>query len=152
MVAGTGVAGASNNQLYSPRGIFVNQNGTIYIADFENHRIMKWYLGATSGIMVAGNGTSGTSSTQLDYPTQVIVDKNDYMYISEYGNSRITRWPPNWNYGECIAGCTGTTGISSTQLNGPNSLTFDSNGSLYVCDTYNNRIQKFQILSNNSKY
>jgi sugar lactone lactonase YvrE len=152
VVAGTGVAGSNNTQLNQPSGIFVNQNGTIYIGDWENNRIMKWYSGATSGIMVAGNGTTGTSSTQLSHPTQIIVDSNDYMYISEYGNSRITRWPPNSNYGECIAACTGTSGSASTQLTLPRSLAFDSNGSLYVSDTGNNRIQKFQILPYNSKY
>jgi sugar lactone lactonase YvrE len=128
---GAGGSGSNNNQLNQPYGLFVDENGTIYIADYKNHRIMKWYSGATSGIMVAGN---------------------EYMYISEYGNSRITRWPPNANYGECIAACTGTTGTASTQLYEPYSLAFDSNGSLYVSDTGNNRIQKFQILPNNSKY
>ncbi len=152
MVAGTGVQGSSNTQLNAPYGIFVNENGTIYIADFGNNRIMKWYSGATSGIMVAGDGTSGTNSTQLNGPSQIIVDTNDYMYISEYYNSRITRWLPNSNYGECIAACTGTTGTASTQLFNPYSLAFDSDGSLYVSDTLNSRIQKFQILSYNSKY
>jgi sugar lactone lactonase YvrE len=152
MVAGTEVAGSNNTQLTTPYGIFVNQNGTIFIADYGNNRIMKWYSGATSGIMVAGNGTAGSSSTQLNGPSQIIVDSNNYMYISELGNSRITRWPPNWNYGECIAACTGISGAASTQLNSPRSLAFDSDGSLYVSDTNNNRIQKFQILTYNSKY
>ncbi len=152
IVAGTGIAGSNNTQLNTPDGIFVDQNGTIYIADYWNHRIMKWYSGATSGLIVAGNGTNGSSSTQLSQPTQIIVDINNYMYISENGNSRITRWPPNSNYGECIAACTGTTGTASTQLWAPHSLAFDSNGSLYVGDLINNRIQKFQILSYNSKY
>ncbi len=152
IVAGNTMAGAGNNQLDLPYGVFVNQNGTIYIADFNNNRIMKWYSGTTSGIMVAGNGTGGTSSTQLYGPSQVIVDTNDYMYISEFYYSRITRWPPNSNYGECIAACTGGPGTASTQLNYPESLAFDSNGSLYVSDTVNNRIQKFQIFQHYSKY
>jgi sugar lactone lactonase YvrE len=152
MVAGTGAPGSNNTQLCLPEGIFVNQNGTIYIADYNNNRIMKWYSGATSGIMVAGDGISGASSTQLNAPSQIIVDTNDYIYISETGNSRITRWPPNSTYGECIAACTGRSGTASTQLNSPYSLAFDSNGSLYVSDTFNHRIQKFQILSYNSKY
>jgi sugar lactone lactonase YvrE len=152
MVAGTGVQGSNNTQLYFPCGIFVNQNGTIYIADLKNNRIMKWYSGATSGIMVAGTGIAGSSLTQLNWPSQVIVDTNGYMYISEQLNARITRWPPNSTYGECIAACTGTSGTASTQLNNPFSLAFDSEGSLYVGDHGNNRIQKFQILPDNSNY
>ncbi len=152
MVAGTGVNGSNNNQLDRPYGIFVNQAGTIYIADCSNHRIMKWLSGASSGIIVAGNGTFGASSTQLNTPAQVVLDENEYMYISEIGNSRITRWAPNSTFGVCIAGCTGTWGTASTQLNGPHSLAFDSNGSLYVNDHYNHRVQKFQILNYHSEY
>jgi sugar lactone lactonase YvrE len=146
MVAGTGVVGNNNDQLNRPYGVFVNHNGTMYIADFQNHRIMKWFSGASFGIVVAGNGTAGFGSTQLQSPTQVVVDTNEYMYISEAGNSRITRWAPNSIFGVCIAACSGTAGPASTQLNGPHSLAFDSNGSLYVSDRANNRVQKFQIL------
>jgi sugar lactone lactonase YvrE len=143
MVAGTGVEGNNNDRLHRPYGVFVNHNGTMYIADFENHRIMKWFSGALTGIVAAGNGTAGVRSTQLNLPTQVIVDTNEYMYISEGGNSRITRWAPNSTIGVCIAACTGAAGTASTQLNGPHSLAFDSNGSLYVNDRENHRIQKF---------
>jgi sugar lactone lactonase YvrE len=152
MIAGTGVNGSNNNQLNIPYGIFVNHAGTIYIADCWNHRIMKWFSGALSGIIVAGDQTPGASSTQLTAPTHVIVDENEYMYISEAGNSRITRWAPNSTFGVCIAACTGTTGTASTQLKGPYSLAFDSNGSLYVSDSFNHRVQKFQILDYHSEY
>jgi sugar lactone lactonase YvrE len=152
IIAGTGVLGSNNNQLNTPYGIFVNDVGTVYIADCYNHRIMKWLPGASSGSIVAGNGTAGASLMQLHSPTQIIVDSNEYMYISESGNARITRWEPNSTFGVCIAACSGTAGSSSTQLVGPHSLTFDTNGSLYVADWGNNRVQKFQILQSHSEY
>jgi hypothetical protein len=101
---------------------------------------------------VAGNGTIGASLTQLNTPTQVIVDENEYLYISESYGCRITRWAPNATFGVCIAGCTGTPGTASTQLNGAHSLAFDRNGSLYVSDNRNHRVQKFQILDHHSEY
>ena len=151
IVAGMGVVGSNASQLNTPFGIFINQQRTVYIADSNNHRIMKWFSGAAVGIVVAGNGTSGYSSTQLNRPTQVIVDNNEYMYISEADNSRITRWGPNSTFGVCIAGCTGSRGTAANQLYSPHSLTFDRYGSLYVSDRNNHRVQKFQILSYNSK-
>jgi hypothetical protein len=152
IVAGTGVVGSSNEQLNRPYGLFVNNAETIYVADSENHRIMRWLPGASSGFIVAGNGTAGATSIQLNRPTQIIVDRNEYMYISEADNSRITRWAPNSTFGECIAACTGTNGTASTQLNSPHSLAFDSNGSLYVSDYGNHRVEKFQILNDHSEY
>lgn len=153
MVAGTAILGTSTRQLYLPYGIFVNEIGTIYIADNFNHRIMKWFSGASTGIIAAGTGVFGTSSAQVNYPTQVVVDTNDYMYISEAGTSRITRWAPGSSAGECIAACSGIAGSTSAQLYSPYSLAFDSNGSLYVSDHFNMRIQKFKTFkySTNSK-
>ena len=152
VVAGTGVVGSSDNQLNKPYGVFVNNAGTVYIADFFNNRIMKWPSGATVGVKVAGSGTGGLSTTAIDHPTQIIVDANEYLYITESTYSRITRWAPNSSYGVCIAACSGIPGVASTQLNSPHSLAFDSKGSLYVSDRSNHRIQKFQILTYQSKH
>ncbi|UJR19602.1 hypothetical protein I4U23_022736 [Adineta vaga] len=148
VVAGNGTNGSTYEQLDRPYGIFVNDIGSIYIADRANHRIMKWLSGAASGIPVAGNGICGNSSTQLDSPTYIIVDENEHMYISEAGSSRITRWAPNSSSGICIVACTGTHGIATTHLHEPHSLAFDSNGSLYVSDWKNHRVQKFQRFLN----
>ena len=152
IVAGNGTNGSNDNQLYLPHGLFVNSARSIYVADCYNHRVMRWDSGAMIGIRVAGNGIAGTSLTQLNYPTQIIVDSNGYMYISELGNARITRWIPNSTFGVCIAACTGIEGIASNQLSVPRSLAFDSHGSLYVSDSGNHRIQKFQILNYQSNY
>ena len=151
IVAGNGVNGSNDNQLNLPQGLFVNSARSIYIADCYNHRIMRWNSGALTGIRVAGDGTGGVSATQLYYPTQIIVDSNEYVYISELGNARITCWTPNSTFGTCIAACTGVAGAALTQLNVPRSLAFDSHGSLYVSDSGNHRVQKFQILNYRSE-
>jgi sugar lactone lactonase YvrE len=102
--------------------------------------------------MVAGNGSSGSSFSQLSLPTALVVDANGYMYILDTNNNRILRWAPNATSGVCIAACTGTSGAQTNQLNFPTGVAFDSNGSMYVSDQNNNRIQKFQILDSNSEY
>ncbi|CAF3833859.1 unnamed protein product, partial [Adineta steineri] len=151
-VAGTGVKGSTNETLDSPYGIYVNNVGTIYIADRYNNRIMKWLAGELSGVRVAGNEIAGNSSTQLNSPTYIIVDENDYMYISEAFSARVTRWAPNSTCGTCIVGCSGNYGSAPSQLERPHSLAFDSNGSLYVSDYGNHRVQKFQLLNSPIPY
>ncbi|CAF4395719.1 unnamed protein product, partial [Adineta steineri] len=51
---------------------------------------------------------------------------------------------------QCLFGCTATSTFGSTadQLNRPCSLSFDSDGNIYVADTYNNRIQKLLLATN----
>jgi sugar lactone lactonase YvrE len=150
-IAGNGTFGNSANQLTGPNGIYVDNNLTLYIADTGNSRIQMWKHGATSGYTVAGTGTAGSSLAQLSYPQALIVDINGYMYIADTNNNRILRWAPNATSGVCIAGCAGTTsGTRANQFYHPVDLAFDNNGSLYISDHFNNRIQKFQILNNQS--
>ena len=151
MVAGTGIRGSQSNQLNQPRGIFVTDNEMLYIADLYNHRIQKWTIGNTNGVTVAGTGMSGRALSQLSYPNAVLVDLNGDMYITDSGNDRIVRWGSGTDTGECIAGCTGYWGIDSSQLSDPNSIAFDSSGSMYVSDTRNNRVQKFELLTETSR-
>ena len=152
LVAGTGSLGSSTTKLNTPNGLFVDGSGTLYIADFNNHRIQRWPLGATSGTRVAGDGAPGSPSTHLTKPTFVVVDNNGYMYVTENQYSRVTRWIPNVANGQCIAACTGVAGTGPNQLNAPQALAFDSNGSLYVSDQSNSRVQKFQIMGDCGKY
>ena len=50
-----------------------------------------------------------------------------------------------WNStGSCVAGiAAGTLGTGANQLHYPYDLTLDSNNSLYITDSWNNRIQKY---------
>ena len=146
IVAGTGFKGFNSTQLDSPLGIFVTDDGMLYIADRYNNRIQKWILGQTSGVTVAGTGVAGRRLSQLYDPFSVLVDLNGCMYITDCGNDRIMRWAPNAVVGECIVGCSGYSGIDSSQLNRPSSLAIDSSGSLYINDWMNNRVQKFEIV------
>jgi hypothetical protein len=50
---------------------------------------------------------------------------------------------PNAVFGITIAG-TGQFGHSSTELGYPSDVAFDSQFNLYVSDTFNNRVQKFE--------
>ena len=146
MVAGTGFAGSDPDQLNGTRGVFVTDDGIMYIADSRNHRIQKWTKGAKSGVRVAGTGSAGRGLSELNLPLKVLVDMNGYMYIADFGNNRIVCWKPNIFRGECVVGCSGYWGVGSNVLYAPTSLAFGSDGSLYVNDLGNNRVQKFDIL------
>jgi sugar lactone lactonase YvrE len=150
IIAGNEIEGSSIYQLNSPCGIYVDDNLTLYIADDGNNRIQMWKYGASFGYTVAGDGTSGSSLTQLNNPTGIAVDQNGYMYIIDGGNHRILRWAPNSTSGVCIAACTGIYGTNADQFYWPMGLAFDVYGSLYVADDNNHRVQKFQILNNQS--
>ena len=87
----------------------------------------------------AGNGTPSTII--LNLPTGVALDGDEYLFIVDSGGNRIVGSGPNGF--RCIVGC-----LVSNQLNGPQSLAFDSYGDIYVTDQYNSRVQKFSLATN----
>ncbi|CAF2987994.1 unnamed protein product [Rotaria sp. Silwood2] len=142
-VAGTGSVGSTSVTLNTPRGVFVDKNLNLYVADAFNNRIQKFPPGQVSGITIAGSGATGTIS--LSVPGGVMLDADGYLFIVDGWNHRIIGSGPNGF--RCIAACSGG-GSTSTQLSFPLTLSFDSYGNIYVADQYNHRIQKFLLAIN----
>jgi len=144
IIAGTGTAGTTPTTLYYPRGVFVDINLNLYVADYSNSRIQKFPSGQLNGTTVAGTGATGTIA--LDGPTAVILDADGYLFITDTWYHRLVG--SDVNGFRCIAACSGQ-GSSFTQLSWPAGLSFDSYGNIFVADWGNSRIQKF-FLANNS--
>ncbi|MHB8259084.1 MAG: NHL domain-containing protein [Bacteroidia bacterium] len=155
-IAGTGTAGFSGDggaataaQLNTPTGVtFAGTN--LVIADAGNNRIRMISYGTISTVI--GTGTAGFSgdggtmtAAELNHPTGVAIDGN-YIYIADYGNNRIR--VVNASYiistlaGNSTAGYSGDGGSSvAAELNGPNGVSVDAAGNVYVADKANNRIR-----------
>ncbi|CAF1136251.1 unnamed protein product [Adineta steineri] len=95
-VAGGNGAGSNLNQLHNPSGVWVTRNGqTLYVADSNNNRVMKWNIGDTQGSVVAGSvsGVAGGNTTLLSLPGDVALDPTEtYLYVSDYYNKRVERF------------------------------------------------------------
>ncbi|CAF1578103.1 unnamed protein product, partial [Didymodactylos carnosus] len=132
-VAGNGSFGSELNEISFPQGLWTHQS-TMFVVDRYNHRVTKWTLqpSATDQVVAGGNG-QGNSNNQLNYPQGFYVDKtaND-----KEGNNSLE--------GITIAGTTGKGGNAANQLYIPESITFDSQMNMYIADSGNHRIQKFQ--------
>lgn len=148
--AGSGVSGYSgdgvsavNAQLRSPRRVVVAPNGTLYIADSEDHRVRRVTPGGIistyAGIGEQGNsGDGGTAITaRLDTPSGLALDAAGNLYIAELGSLRVRRVTPGGiisNYaGNGDFFSTGDGGqANSAGLAGPTSLAVDSAGNLFI--------------------
>ena len=136
--------GSTASQPSSPRGVFVDTNFAIYVADYGNNRIQKFLPTRSEAITVAGTAAPGTIT--LTNPTDIMLDANGYMFIVDSGKDRIIAQGP---YGfRCIFGCGGTPGSGTSQLNDPRSFTFDSYGNIYVANADDPSVKKLTLASN----
>jgi sugar lactone lactonase YvrE len=153
IVAGTGTAGNNYSSLYYPQEIFLDEdNSYIYIADTSNNRIQRFSLlggSLNNGTTIAGGNDAGSTNKQLSSPYSVYVSKKTKaLYISDSRNNRIQRWNQGERSGVTIAGDpNGNSGSNATMLSFPHGLALNNEETfLYVVDTFNNRIQRFQIV------
>lgn len=144
VVAGTpGTFGSDSTHLHNPFGIALDERtNSLYIADEYNNRIQKYDMnGQNTSTTVAGWG-------QLRNPYGVQLDPSGVnMFIADTFNHRILLWLNGSLQGRIIAG-TGTPSNGALNLNAPSQIRFDSNYNLYVADTNNCRIQRFNLISN----
>lgn len=132
-VAGTGTAGSALNQLSSPKNIFLDSIGNLYISDSANHRIVRYAPGASSGTVVAGvTGINGSLPTLLNSPSDVFVDVSGNIYVADRYNRRIQFFSNG-----SLTGVTLTTNWNVGHIWGVHVL---SSGFIYGCDLSNNTI------------
>ena len=94
--------GAATNQLHHPVGLWVTDDGSIYVADRDNYRVVKWGPGASIGRVVAGTGIAGDHSDQFRHVSSIVIDKNGTMFMCDTVNRRVQRWLPNDHHGQTI--------------------------------------------------
>jgi sugar lactone lactonase YvrE len=144
IVAGSnGIPGSALNRLNNPIDVVVDHLGGIYISDRDNHRVVKWNNGATSGTIVAGNGIAGNSLNQLSSPQGISLDNHGRLYIADYNNNRIVKYNNGSSTGVLVAGGNGV-GTSLNQVSQPTWITADDFENVYVSDHQNYRSVRFK--------
>ena len=141
---------AVNGRLGHPADIAFNENGDLYIADSDYHRIRKI---DTNGIIttVIGNCTSAScpgsfsgdgglaSAAGLNFPSGIAFDASGNLYIADTGNNRVRKVDGNGIIttvaGNGLAGFSGDgSEATSAELSSPSAVAVDAAGNLYIND------------------
>lgn len=155
--------------MYFPQGVAVDKSGNLYVADFNNSRVLifKNAISKTSGAnadFVLGQ-TDFTSSGflppqgEMNYPVDVCLDNSGNLYVADQYNSRILIFKnveSEVNSGTLTNGANAdfvlgqpdftstTTNTTQNGMNTPNAINVDNSGNLYVAESANDRVLVFK--------
>ncbi len=148
--------------LANPSGITVDELGRLWVADQGNNRVIMWEAaslrstGAEADRVLGqldytSNGGSGGPNGMTN-PSAVAVDSDDRLWVVDTSNHRVLRFDAvsskfNGSFAQAVLGQTNFSdnfsGLSDSKLNFPLSLTVDSGGRVWVADSGNNRLLRF---------
>ncbi|CAF3619556.1 unnamed protein product [Rotaria socialis] len=163
VVAGTGSSSSLSNGLNTPKDVFVDSSGNIFVADSVNHRIQffpngsltastistTWNVGTAvwaNGTAVAGNQGAGSNLNQLNQPQGFTIDtqyNKSTMYIANSNQHTIVQWLPGASAGTIVAGINGVRNGLNTTFDFPLAIKLDSYANLFIADNNNHRIQLY---------
>ena len=123
-------------------GLTMDENGSLYITDYDKHEVRRYRRGESQGTVVAGGNGSGNRLNQLSYPQYVFVDRDHSVYVSDWGNDRVMKWMEGAKEGIVVAGGQGK-GNSVRQLSYPQGVVVDQLGTVYVAEVGNDRIMRW---------
>ena len=150
---------ATSASLNVPTGVAVDLFNNIYVADNGNKVVRKIAKNTNMIMTVAGGGNDTLDGcpavmAKLGSAYSISFDMANNMYIVDIAEHCIRRVDSITNIITTAAGICGTSGYNSdglnatsTLLNSPTSIDFDSFGNWYILDSGNNRIRKMSISS-----
>jgi sugar lactone lactonase YvrE len=179
-VAGDGKQGYSGDggsatkaELNQPKGVWVDSNDNLYIADTNNYvvrMVTPWKPGKINGskhtiiagtiTTIAGNNTEGSCTGDGGPATQAVIGplrdvsvSNGTLYIANAGCSRIRAVNLSSGIISTYAGSNqGYDGEgnapASARFSEPTGLAFNSSGDLVVADTNNSRVRQITTTVN----
>lgn len=122
--------------------LIMDNDGSLYVSDFEKHEVRRWRMGEVNGTIVAGGNGQGCRLDQLDHPYWIFVDQDHSVYVSDWNNHRVMKWIKDSKEGIVVAGGRGG-GNTCGQLSYPEGIIVDQLGSIYVADRHNHRVMRW---------
>jgi streptogramin lyase len=129
-------AGMDGVRFENPFGVAVAPDGSIFVSDGGTGRV--WQFKAEGGAQVIAE--------ELDTPSAIALAPDGTLIVAETGAHTITRLDPKNGESSTVAGVRGSAGYAdgpaaTALFNGPIGVTVGPDSTIYVADTYNDRIR-----------
>jgi uncharacterized protein (TIGR03663 family) len=148
---------ANPPQFNAPRAIAFASDGSFYVSDSRNHRIIHFapdgQILKTWGSFAAVDISASSPSLEeglkqapggtMNEPWGVAVGPDGAVYVSDTWNHRIQKFDANGNFIKAWGTYGQSDADNPSRLYGPRGIGVDSKGHVYVADTGNKRIVIF---------
>ncbi|GAB4515950.1 MAG: TIGR03663 family protein [Anaerolineae bacterium] len=81
--------------MWGPRGIAIDSQGNVYVADTGNKRVQKF---SPEGQFLGQWGGGGVLPGFMDEPVGLAIDDQDQIYVADTWNRRVQKFDANFNY------------------------------------------------------
>ena len=127
-------------------GLRIDRNNNVWITDNGNHQVMKFTNEGRLLLALGVKGEAGDDTKHFGRPADIAFAPNGDVYVADgYGNARVVKFSPEGKY----LMAWGKHGTGPSEFNIVHSVAVDSQGTVYVSDRENNRIQ---IFDSNGKF
>ncbi len=131
-----GTEGNGNGQLKGPRGVALDSEKNVWIADTGNNRVQEFTKkGEFLKVVPAGTGEN-----KLVFPEGIAVDSKNNVWVA---NSEVSHIQEYNHSGEFLTSF-GKEGSGYGLLKNPAGVAVDSKGRVWVVDTGNNRVVEYE--------
>ncbi len=131
---------AAQRRFGNPFGIAVAADGTVFVTDGERNLLAQ----------IAPDGTTKTVTENLSTPSAVALAPDGALIVADTGSHTVKRVDPQSGSATLIAGVESRAGFADGNktealFNGPIGVAVGKDGTIYVADTYNDRIRSIDV-------
>ena len=145
----TRTTGNSLSQMNGPRGLAIAPNGSLWVADSGNNRIIFFTNAATATSGTAATGSLTTTGPGFSQLGGLSVDSGGRLWVADTGNDRVVRFDTPNAGGNTVpsARACGNGGISASTCSQPLDAHVDENDRLWIADSGYYRVLRFDNAS-----
>ena len=154
--------GLGKASLNGPRGVAVDAQGNLFVADSGNNRVLEYnapLANHAAAARVFGQpdfatgtpNTGGVSGASLAFPEDVALDARGNLFVADLFNNRVLEYNIPLDTGLSAANrvlgqidvnhnSVNAGGLGASSLNQPTGVAVNSDGTVYVADHGNSRV------------
>lgn len=152
-----GMSGSGEGQFSGPSSLAIDGSGDVFVLDDTNNNVQRF---SSNGTFETKWGSSGSAEGEFAGPRGIATDTSGNVYVADTYNERVQKFDGAgtflraWGFGVdtganafeiCTSTCQAGSGYGDGSFDAPLGVAVDGSGTVYVADTFGNRLETFDV-------